>query len=356
MKKFFTILIVLVAIFLFRAEIKDAGDKLSNYIQINILNKYENNQGDEGNNLDNMENNYSDSGIEDENNGNNSNVSNGSYINYENYKNIRLGQSVKDIKSKLGEPNKIEKSEYGFDWYVYNSDYSKFCMVGILQNKVVALFSNTMDSCESNIKLGTTESQVLKNYKPLEYRLKGNVRYIINEDYYSVIKTKTCYITAFYDSFDGNKVVGIQIISKKVEENMDGIYSTDSSICGDFENVNRYLINSERFNKNLNTLSYDENATLCARSHSKDMRDNDYFAHNNLKNQTPFDRMSSYNINYMAAAENIAGGQTSGIFAHYALMNSKGHRVNILGDYKYIGVGVVFGGSLSMYLTQNFYK
>ena len=137
---------------------------------------------------------------------------------------------------------------------------------------------------------------------------------------------------------------------------MDGIYSTDSSICGDFENVNRYLINSERFNKNLNTLSYDENATLCARSHSKDMRDNDYFAHNNLKNQTPFDRMSSYNINYMAAAENIAGGQTSGIFAHYDLMNSKGHRVNILGDYKYIGVGVVFGGSLSMYLTQNFYK
>lgn len=49
------------------------------------------------------------------------------------------------------------------------------------------------------------------------------------------------------------------------------------------------------------------------------------------KNQTPFDRMSSYNINYMAAAENIAGGQTSGIFAHYALMNSKGHRVNIFG-------------------------
>ena len=101
-KKFFTILIVLVAIFLFRSEIKDAGDKLSNYIQINILNKYENNQGDEENNLDNMENNYSDSGMEDENNGNNSNVSNGSYINYENYKNIRLGQSVKDIKSKLG--------------------------------------------------------------------------------------------------------------------------------------------------------------------------------------------------------------------------------------------------------------
>ena len=79
MKKFFTILIVLVAIFLFRSEIKDAGDKLSNYIQINILNKYENNQGDEENNLYNMENNYSDSGIEDENNGNNSNVSNGSY-------------------------------------------------------------------------------------------------------------------------------------------------------------------------------------------------------------------------------------------------------------------------------------
>lgn len=356
MKKFFTILIVLVAIFLFRSDIKDIGDKLSYYIQINILNKYINNQGNYENNLDNMENNYNDLGIENDNNGNNNDVINNGNINYENYKNIKLGESLSEIKYKLGKPNKIEKSEYGFDWYIYSSDYSKFCMVGILQNKVVALFSNTMDSCESNIKLGTTESQVLKNYKPLEYRLKGHVRYIINEDYYSLIKTKYSYITAFYDSFDNNKVVGIQIISKKVEENMDGIYTKDTSVCDDFENINRYLINSERFNRNLNTLSYDEKATLCARSHSKDMRDNNYFAHNNLKNQTPFDRMSSYNINYIAAAENIAAGQTSPIFAHYALMNSKGHRVNILGDYKYIGVGIVFGGKLNIYLTQNFYK
>ena len=33
-------------------------------------------------------------------------------------------------------------------------------------------------------------------------------------------------------------------------------------------------------------LSYDENATLCARAHSKDMRDQDYFSHTNLKNQS----------------------------------------------------------------------
>ena len=36
-------------------------------------------------------------------------------------------------------------------------------------------------------------------------------------------------------------------------------------------------------------------------------------------------------------------------------MNSKGHRKNILGDYKYIGVGVVFGGHYKIYYTQNFY-
>ncbi|MDU2198224.1 MAG: CAP domain-containing protein, partial [Peptostreptococcaceae bacterium] len=71
--------------------------------------------------------------------------------------------------------------------------------------------------------------------------------------------------------------------------------------------------------------------------------------------ETPFDRMKKEGITYISAGENIASGQFSAIYAHEALMNSKGHRKNILGNYKYIGVGVDFGGTYKIYYTENFY-
>ena len=85
------------------------------------------------------------------------------------------------------------------------------------------------------------------------------------------------------------------------------------------------------------------------------MNDKNYFDHTNKENKSPFDRMEEEGINYKNAGENIAAGQSSAIYAHHAWMNSLGHRKNILGDYKYIGVGVIFGGYYNIYYTQNFY-
>ena len=62
--------------------------------------------------------------------------------------------------------------------------------------------------------------------------------------------------------------------------------------------------------------------------------------------------MKKENIKYNTAGENIAAGQTNSIFVHNALMNSYGHRKNILGNYKYIGVGVVFGGKYKTYYAD----
>ncbi len=58
------------------------------------------------------------------------------------------------------------------------------------------------------------------------------------------------------------------------------------------------------------------------------------------------------------AAENVAWGSgTSATVAvlHRSLMNSAGHRANILGDFTHIGVGVTVVSN-QMYVTQNFGK
>ncbi|MDA6131258.1 CAP domain-containing protein, partial [Escherichia coli] len=67
-------------------------------------------------------------------------------------------------------------------------------------------------------------------------------------------------------------------------------------------------------------------------------------------------RMQADEVSFMVAGENLASGQFSSIFAHEGLMNSLGHRKNILrADYEFLGVGVAFNSKSQPYYTENFY-
>ncbi|MBP3359318.1 MAG: C40 family peptidase [Clostridia bacterium] len=57
-------------------------------------------------------------------------------------KTICIGSSIDEMFSKFGEPDRIDSSEYGFDWYVYNSYYSDFIMIGVKDDVVSAYFTN----------------------------------------------------------------------------------------------------------------------------------------------------------------------------------------------------------------------
>ena len=65
--------------------------------------------------------------------------------------------------------------------------------------------------------------------------------------------------------------------------------------------------------------------------------------------------MTEDGISYRMAGENLAMGQLSSIFAHEGLMNSIGHRKNILQtDFESLGVGVAFNTESRPYYTENF--
>lgn len=276
-----------------------------------------------------------------------------------NFEHIKIGDSLDSVIEKIGVAARIDKSEYSFDWYVYNQYGEKFAMVGIEDNTVKALYSNSIDSCESeNIKLNTDNRiSVRENYEPLEYKKKGNTKYIISSDnQYDILNIDGKYVTIFYDIYEENRVCAIQILNEKVENSLEGIYAKENEkLRESYELQVMDLVNSVRIQRNLNKVSYSNQATTSSRKHSQDMLQKNYFDHMNKENQSPFDRMKREGIVYDAAAENIAAGQTSAIYAHEAWMNSEGHRKNILGNYNYIGVGVSFGGYYNLYYTQNFY-
>ncbi len=114
------------------------------------------------------------------------------------------------------------------------------------------------------------------------------------------------------------------------------------------------LINHERARIGLAPLAADAELTAVARSHSADMLRRGYFAHTSPEGRSPFDRIDAAGIRYRTAGENLALAPTLEM-AHTGLMNSPGHRANILRpEFGRVGIGILDAGVRGLMVTQNF--
>ncbi|MGZ8557888.1 MAG: CvpA family protein [Chitinophagaceae bacterium] len=114
------------------------------------------------------------------------------------------------------------------------------------------------------------------------------------------------------------------------------------------------LVNKERAKEGLPALKPDPEMTRVARAHSRDMFVKGYFAHNTPDGKTPFDRMRNAGVKFNTAGENLALAQTLEI-AHTNLMNSPGHRANILHpSFGRLGIGILDGGFYGLMVSQEF--
>jgi Uncharacterized protein with SCP/PR1 domains len=114
------------------------------------------------------------------------------------------------------------------------------------------------------------------------------------------------------------------------------------------------LVNSERIKHGLSILKADTELTKVARLHSVDMFQRGYFSHVSQDGKSPFDRMKDYGVRYTNAGENLALAPTLDI-AHNGLMNSPGHRANILRpQFGRLGIGIVDGGKYGFMISQEF--
>jgi uncharacterized protein YkwD len=114
------------------------------------------------------------------------------------------------------------------------------------------------------------------------------------------------------------------------------------------------LVNSERVANGLQPLAADPELTEVARRHSADMFARGYFAHDTPEGLSPFDRMKDANVRFLVAGENLALAPTVPV-AHTGLMNSPGHRANILRpQFGRLGIGIMDGGMRGLMVSQEF--
>jgi uncharacterized protein YkwD/uncharacterized membrane protein required for colicin V production len=114
------------------------------------------------------------------------------------------------------------------------------------------------------------------------------------------------------------------------------------------------LLNGERSRVGLKPLAADERLRQVARAHSLEMFQLDYFSHTSPTAGSPFDRMRAGGISFLVAGENLAYAPNVEI-AHQGLMNSPGHRANILRpEFGRVGIGVIRSQAQGEMFTQDF--
>lgn len=230
-----------------------------------------------------------------------------------NGKHIKLDLHVNEVFKNFGEPThkyQIDDSSY---WCVYYTDYTDLIFVGIKNNVVSAIATNSKSFLRDNTDFTST---------------------------FGILNTTEIYI------LDSNVVEGVYIYKPSFNFNHSNTTVLSLELF--------HFTNAFRVKNNLNPLKIEPKLVESAKRHSEDMAKNNYFSHDSLDGRNLRDRIFEVSYSFRNVGENIAQGYDNGFRAFEGLINSKGHRDNILGNYNEVGTYMAISTAKEKYYTQNF--
>jgi uncharacterized protein YkwD len=282
-----------------------------------------------------------------------------------------IGQDLAQLKVFLGEPQRIDESLYGYQWYIYNSDYSRYVQVGVVNNKVVTVYANGENLDILPFKIGQPIEEIFNTQfigTNIDIEFKGNTyRFELNDTDLNIrplIKLGDVFAQLYIDNFTG-RLSSVRFIN---EETLIKLRPYELVYSGELiepeepnedmwrlieEGTEKQILditNVMRLRHNLKTLIWEEETSEVAYGHSKDMSESNDFSHTSKKFGSLSDRLEAAEVVYKSAGENIAANYTDGPAVTEGWLNSKGHRDSLLNDdFTHLGVGV-----FQKYYTQNF--
>lgn len=252
------------------------------------------------------------------------------------------------------------ESDYDFSWQA-PGDYQNFYLEGKRGSELVAGYTMTAEKTfDLPLTVNLKKSDVLAHYgEPLAAITKGNVRYQLNDtDRVLTYLTDGRYVSYIIDVHDGNRIRAILWVREDVEQAKQGFYRTPSATYAkDASKLMLELVNAARVQQGLQPVMWHDELAQIALWHSADMAKHNYFSHTNLNGEAPHDRIVRGGLTPRMSGENISYGYANSILSHEGLMDSKGHRDNILRpEYTHLGIGTAFNDEQAPYITQNFMR
>ncbi|RWR08218.1 CAP domain-containing protein [Siminovitchia fortis] len=284
-----------------------------------------------------------------------------------------IGRPETDLIEGFGEPDRKDPSAYGYEWWVYNDELDSYMQAGIQDGKVVTIYAVgsqlniapfKIDQPVENIYRSTVlETEIVVNTK------EGSYRFELSEEDLNIrplIQLGDIFAQLSIDKFTGS-LFSVRFLDKKTlisQRPYELIYSGD--LIGpeepgedDWEAIERGsekqifdLTNNFRMRFDLPELEWDEEVAEVAYGHSKDMSENEYFAHDSPAFGDLSKRLKKGKVPFQTAGENIAADYVDGPAAVEGWLNSENHRKALLDkDYTLLGVGVY-----KKKYTQNFVR
>lgn len=282
-----------------------------------------------------------------------------------------VGKQIEVLKSTYGEPNRIDPSSYGYEWWIYNGDGKQYMQVGVDQGKIVTVYAigdkvditpfkigETIDEIFSSVLIGT---DIHFEYDGTNYRFEMS-----EEDMNSrpLIKMGDIYVQLHIDKFTGT-LSSVRFLDKKtliVQRPYELVYrgellAAEPILDEAWESIEEGsklqifdIMNIMRKRYRVDELSWDEQIARVAYLHSKDMNDTNIISHTSETFGELSDRLIAANVVYELAGENIAANYIDAPAVMEGWLNSEPHRENLLNPkFTHIGIGVYH-----KYFTQNF--
>jgi len=282
---------------------------------------------------------------------------------------IWIDKKSSELEKQYGEPDRIDQTAFGYEWWVYNAKRSKFVMFGVEDGIVSQVYISGQELDASPYHIGQNLDEI--------YRMTivdTEVTATIEENIYTFSMNEEDMRTRILTKFDG---LFTQLYIDSENETLNGIrfmnsktlvvhkpyemtfagelitapsptsYLLEESNLGSANQLFD-LINSFRIQHGVPELISNEELTNSARSHSEEMYTKNYLSHDSPSNGSLKERLDAQGISYDEVGENLASAYFDSIEAVHGWLNSKDHREVML-DEKYTHVG---SGVFMNYYTQ----
>ena len=289
-------------------------------------------------------------------------------ITEDNISHLQVGLSESELLQLAGEPAYRAPTPYGYEWLVYNQDYANYFQIGVADGQVVAIYSNSFNWSYQSVEVGKDINSLQAGVdagRQIEFDYENATITLsppegAENSILLLFDPGSKNIVHFFIDIHRERLTSIlvsDVETTMAASNLNYNISWTRGSRPDFEpetisdsaqeEVDYYngrqfqdLVNSVRVRNGIQRLGWYGAAAEVAIEHSRDMYYNSFFSHDSPNTGSPGDRVEAAGIDYRYLLENLSYGYTGAIFAHEGLMNSYGHRQNILDpDINAIGAG-----------------
>lgn len=285
-----------------------------------------------------------------------------------------IGKSSKKLLEEYGQPNRKDKTLYGYEWWVYNNKQEEIVMFGVEENGMISqVYTNSNSYDVSPYKIGDTLDDVYRKTivnNEITAKIEDNIyTFILTED-----DMKTRILTKFdqifaqlYMNSEDEKLSGIRFMNSETlikhrpyemtfvgklvtVPEIDSFLINETNIASSKQLVD--LTNSFRLQNNVESLTMLDDLNEIASGHSENMYINEQ-TKDSVDEEPLKARLDGKNIEYDEHVEILATSYLDSIEAIHGFLNSNKHRKILLDDdYTHIGTGVFLNYYTQVFINQ----